>query len=255
MKRNAPIPTQPSVTIFIPVLNEEAIICQSVRKVASRLANRKGSWRIVVVDDGSTDRTVEVLLPLLSDTIRLSRSSKGNSWRENMGRAMAEADTDVVGFVDADLSPDIETLPVLIDALVDGADGAVGSRYLPDSRLERSGHRIAASYAYTTFLSLLFGRSVADYQCGLKVFRTQVFKHLAEVSRYEGPLLRGWFWDAEILIRAIRMGYRVVEVPITWIESPRSSYRLASQLRLIPYILAFRLRLFREPTTHEPPRD
>jgi glycosyltransferase involved in cell wall biosynthesis len=241
--QDTPAPA-PSLALFIPAYNEEPTIASSVQRALAVLEANFARFELIVVDDGSTDGTSRVLAPLLSDRVRVRRFDPGHSWRENLGHAMAESDADVVGFVDADLSPDIEALPRLVATLVaEQADVVTGSRYLPGSELTRRRYRKVASHGYSALIHVLFGTDIRDYQCGLKVFRRASYRTLHEAARYAGFFERGWFWDAELLIRATLAGMRVIEMPIRWVESPRCSYVVATQIKLLGYILSFRTRV------------
>jgi glycosyltransferase involved in cell wall biosynthesis len=246
------VPARPSISVFVPAYNEGPRIRASVTTLEALLAGAFDRYEVVVVDDGSTDDTADQVLAVASAHVGLRRFSPGRSWRENLAVAMLEAASDVVAFVDADLSPDIGALPTLVAALQAGADVAVGSRRLAASECERRRLRKVVSAVYNGSLRWLFASPVHDCQCGLKAFRPAVLRRLVGEMGAPGRLRRGWFWDGELLIRARRAGYRVVEVPVRWLESPSSSYFLPAQVALIPYILWLRVRLL---LSSRPDRD
>jgi hypothetical protein len=84
---------------------------------------------------------------------------------------------------------------------------------------------------------------ILDHQCGFKAFKRDVFHSLAVSAGYDGSHKRGWFWDAEILIRAQREGYKIREVPVRWTAAKKSSFNFTRELKVIPYMLSFRKRI------------
>ena len=82
-----------------------------------------------------------------------------------------------------------------------------------------------------------------DHQCGFKAFKKSVLMDLVKSAGYDSTFKRGWFWDAEILIRARRTGYKIVEIPVTWKSGDKSSFNFKNELRMIPYMLKLRSEL------------
>ena len=147
-------------------------------------------------------------------------------------------------YMDIDLSTDLECLPDIVNPLLnDECDIAIGSRYQKGATVDREFSRFLYSRLYNGTIRLLLRSKVLDHQCGFKAFKRDVFHSLAASAGYDTLHQRGWFWDAEILIRAQREGYRIREVPVRWNAAKKSSFDFFRELKVIPYLLKFRKRI------------
>ena len=223
------------ISCFVPAYNEERLIAHNASILDGVLEEACRSHEIVIVDDTSTDRTVAEAERLANPRIRVLPTSGGPSFRENLGRAMEEGGGEIVMFVDADMAVDPDSIRRVLSRITAGADIAVGSRYLRDSNATRKLPRRIMSRAYNRFLQLLFRSPIQDHQCGLKAFRRPVLQALLPEMRAGAEQGRAWFWDAEILLRALWRGYRVEEVPVTWVCRPDSHFMVSRQLHILPY--------------------
>ncbi len=226
----------PEVSCFIPAFNEARTIAQTLDSLTRNLAELYDGFEVVVVDDNSVDETVGRVEAMADPRIRVTESPRGPSFRENVGQSMKTARGSLVMLCDADLLPDIPTLKRLFWSVRDGHDIAVGNRYHPDSDARRKVSRRVLSLAYNRFLHLAYTSPIMDHQCGLKVFRRDVLQDVFEKMEPDPHYTRGWFWDAELLIRARWSGYRVVEVPVTWQCRLDSRSMLWKQYRMIPWM-------------------
>ena len=202
----------PSVSVVVPALNEE----RNIPHVFERIP--KDVHQVVLVDGHSVDDTVAVARKLRPDVCVVSQTRKGK------GNALAcgfEAATgDVIAMVDADGSADPAEIPRFVAALVDGADFAKGSRFLPDggsadiTRLRAHGNQVL-----TTFFNLCYRCRYSDLCYGYNVFWRRHLPVLgldaASPSKGDGTPLWGDGFEIETLIhvRVARVGLRVVEVP------------------------------------------
>lgn len=217
---------RPTVDLVIPVLNEAHVLERSVNTVRAFLEGRDTyRWRLVIVENGSTDGTAEVARRLAASGddvafLEVDRVGRGGALR----RAWTESEADVVCYTDVDLSTDLEALPPLVAAIVnDGYDLAVGSRLLRGSRTVRSLHRELISRGYNLFLKLMLGVSFSDAQCGFKAVRREVVDEIVPRVRHQS-----WFFDTELLVLAERAGYSIKEIPVTWVEDVDSRVRIIS---------------------------
>ena len=229
---------RPEIQCFVPAYDEEALIVPTVTALAATLAGLTPRYEVVVVDDASTDATVERVRALNDPRVRVVTNATGPSFRENLGRAMAAGRADVLAFIDADLSPDPAGLAAVIRAVREGADVAVGNRYAPGSVTVRTPARWLASRLYNGAMRLALGSPFVDHQCGLKAFRRQALHALLAVMHAEPHPGRSWFWDVELLVRATWAGYRVVEVPIRWTYRKGGHFMAARQVRMLPSVMA-----------------
>ncbi len=218
-----------NIDIVLPVYNEEHCLAQSARQVLNYLSsNVNWVWRIVIVDNASTDRTPIIGRELASqvpqiEMIRLERKGRGYALRHAFESSCADA----VMYMDIDLSTDLTHLSEIVDLLQAGHDLAVGSRLAATSQVERSIKRELISRTYNVIVTIMFGRVCGDFQCGFKAFRRSTVQKLL-------PLVKdnGYFFDTEIILTASRLGCRIIDLPVRWVEDPDS------RVNLLPTILA-----------------
>jgi len=212
------------VAVIIPTKNEEAVLEANIRRLAAFLAGLSPAYAcsIIIADNGSTDGTAAL-------AERLSRELPGVGWfhldQPGRGRALKKAwletDADVVGYMDADLSTELEALPRALAAIAAGSDIAVGSRLLPASRTGRSLRREAVSRTYNTIVRWLLHSPIVDSQCGFKFLRREAARELV-------PLIENdkWFFDTELLFLARERGKKVAELPVAWAENRKSTVKV-----------------------------
>lgn len=208
-----------SVDVVVPVYNEEHVLAQSVASLRWFLEqNLAQEWRIVIADNASTDKTWEIAQTLSLEhpdvvSIHLDEKGRGRALR----KAWLESDADIVSYMDVDLSTDLGAFPKLIRAIDEGYNIAIGSRLAPGSSVKRSFKREFTSRGYNTLIRAMFRTKFSDAQCGFKALSAKAARELV-------PLIQDqeWFFDTELLILAEKKGYRIVDVPVTWIEDPDS---------------------------------
>ena len=205
------------IVLAIPALNEESVIRDTVERTVDFVEANfpEDEFRIVVVDNGSTDRTGEIVRELAGrrpDRIayrRLERRGKGLAIRT----AWAENPADIHAFLDADLSTDLASLPALIEGVRKNGGLAIGSRYHPDSTVERTILRRLFSLAYRLTLKAVLNTKIGDLPCGFKALSSATVRKILPLVKNDS-----WFFDTELAIRTERAGYPVTEIPITWHE-------------------------------------
>jgi len=208
----------PKTSIIIPAFNEESVIGSTIADVAEHFH----PFEIIVVSDGSTDRTDEIVRQSAARLIRLPENSgKGAAVR----RGVMEAAGNIIAFIDADMPYRPENLDQAIELVRSGAaDVAVGARDLPQSETDRSYpmRRRLAGRTLSVLIRVFLIRDVTDTQCGLKAFRRDAAKRLFATSRVDG-----FGFDFEVLYLATSWGMRIARVPVAL------SHRHASRVRLI----------------------
>ncbi len=208
------------VNITLPVLNEEAQLESSVHCLLGFLAGHcQLDSEIVVADNGSTDRTWEIagLLCLENPAVhrvRLDQRGRGRAIK----RVWCESDCGVLTYMDVDLSADLSAFPVLIEAIRSGGYNlAVGSRLLQPQLTTRSFKREFISRSYNYLIKLLFRPGFSDAQCGFKAIGREAARALLPLVRDDG-----WFMDTELLLTAERLGYRIFDCPVRWVDDSDS---------------------------------
>lgn len=214
-----------TVEIVIPVYNEEKTLARSVVTLREFLRdNLHIPWKITIADNASTDDTWNIAQALAeqhTDVACLHLDLKGR------GRALRQAwlgsSADIVAYMDVDLATDINDFPEMVRAIESGADIAIGSRLLRSSRVKRSTRREMLSRVYNLMIRSMFRVPFHDAQCGFKAVS-------CEAARALIPLVKdqAWFFDTELLLLAVRHGYRIQEIPVTWNEAEGTTVHIKS---------------------------
>jgi glycosyltransferase AglD len=229
------------LSVFVPAYDEEAVLEANVDRVIRALESI--DFELFIVDDASDDRTPQIAgrLANVDSRIKCLRYENGPSRRENLAQSFKNAKGGAVAFIDADLSTSPDYLPKMAAKLSE-ADIVIGSRYLPQSKTRRKLWRLLVSRVANYSVNNLLSSRLTDHQCGLKVFRRDVILKLVDEAGYDSSMRRGFVWDTEILLRAQKHGYRILEVPVDWAESNHSSVKILRDWKMIPYMLRLRGR-------------
>jgi dolichyl-phosphate beta-glucosyltransferase len=212
---------RPLISIVIPAYNEGARIGKALGEVLRCVRERNWHAEILVVDDGSTDRTVAIVQELadLHPELRLLSNPENRGKGFSVRQGVLHAVGDMVMFTDADLSAPMEEAERLFEALRDGADIAIGSRWLERNRqiLKQPLYRQFFGRCFNGITRLVMGLPFADTQCGFKAFHRPVAQTIFQLQRVER-----WGFDPELLFIAVKRGYKVREVPVSWGHDQRS---------------------------------
>ena len=222
----------PDISVIIPAYNEEKRLPPTLERIEAYLAARPFTSEILVVDDGSRDRTAQVVESWQDRMAGLRLVSNGGNRGKgySVRHGMLEAQGNIALFTDADLSAPIEEADKLLAAL-NGCDVAIGSRALDRSMVEvhQSWRREFAGRSFNWAVRALMGVAFADTQCGFKAFRRERTRILFEQQRIER-----FGFDPELLYLARRHGLSVVEVPVRWAHDPATRvYVLGDGMRMV----------------------
>jgi len=213
-------PAAPAVDVVVPVYNEARALESSVRRLHTYLEREfPFSFRITIADNASVDGTWAIARRLRTElpgveALHLELKGRGRALRA----AWSTSDADVVAYMDVDLSTDLGGLLPLVAPLLSGhSDVAIGSRLKHSARVERGLKREVISRTYNRILHLALRTHFSDAQCGFKAVRADRVRELLPLVADDG-----WFFDSELLVVAERLGLRIHEVPVDWVDDPDS---------------------------------
>jgi putative flippase GtrA len=210
----------------VPVYNEAHQLAERITALRAFLDRSfPFSALVTIVDNGSTDGTSLVARRLAASVdgvqaLILTRKGRGYALRCAWEVSAAE----VVGYMDVDLSTSLDGLMPLVASVLSGhGDIAVGTRLARGSRVVRGPKRELISRAYSLLVRTSLRSRVSDFQCGFKVLRRERALELL-------PLIEddAWFFDTELLVTAERLGMRITELPVEWVDDPDSRVHILS---------------------------
>ncbi len=195
----------PLISVIIPVFNEGLTIGNVIERVKKAIEGMQFPYEILVVDDCSTDDSLEV---------SKSRKVKVYQLKQHMGKGYAlrlgfrEAQGEIIVTLDSDGSHNPEELPKLLDPILNGeADLVIGSRFLHGKNVFHNELNKIGVYLFNFFVRMLTGKATTDSQSGYRVIRSTILKELNLMSN-------GYEIESEMLIKVLKNGHRVKEVPI-----------------------------------------
>jgi glycosyltransferase involved in cell wall biosynthesis len=207
-----------SVSVVIPVFNEELTIGDIVARTRSTLEQFRLPYEVLVIDDGSVDRSAEISQASEAHVLREAHQGKGHALRLGFERAKG----DVIVTLDSDGSHQPEEIPLILRSMMENkVDFVIGSRFfdtdvnnakIPD--VNRIGNRM-----FSDLIRLFTGVKISDSQSGFRAIRSSVIKKMRLNSR-------GYEVESEMLIKALKMGVRVAEIPISFEQRTVGKSRL-----------------------------
>jgi len=211
----------PQYSIVIPAFNEAARIANALESVVGCIRQREWFAEVVVVDDGSRDQTAQIVREFAAKApeVRLLQNAGNRGKGYSVQNGILHSVGEVVMFTDADLSAPIEEAEGLFAAIADGADIAIGSRWLERTRqtIRQPLYRQFFGRCFNAVTRAVMGLPFADTQCGFKAFTRAAAQTVFQLQTIER-----WGFDPEILFIATKRHLRIVEVPVTWGHDERS---------------------------------
>lgn len=210
------------LSLVIPAYNEAARLEATLAGATAYLSTHQRSYELILVDDGSTDATLEVATRAAAsdEHIRVFANATNLGKGAAVRRGIANSTGSVVGFTDADLAYALDYIEPALTALNDGADLVLGQRDLPAAKAY-SMPRLAATHVFNSVVERTLRLGVVDIQCGFKWARGDVGREL-----FRELTVDGFAFDVELLWLARAWGLRVDTVPVAMRASDRSAVRL-----------------------------
>ncbi|HXH61896.1 MAG TPA: dolichyl-phosphate beta-glucosyltransferase [Fimbriimonadaceae bacterium] len=233
--------SKPHLAVIVPAYNEEDRIAPTLARLHEYFVAQKYTWKVVVVSDGSRDKTCEIVRAFASGHpgFELIDSQPNHGKGFVVRKGMMETEAEWLLFSDADLAAPIEEVEKLFIAVEKGPPIAIGSRPLKESRLEvrQPWYRELAGRTFNLVVQTLAVKGIKDTQCGFKLFREDVAKDVFPRCK-----LDGYGFDFEALLIARDLGYEIAEIPIRWAHQEGSKVSMVRDgLRMICEL--FKLRL------------
>ncbi|HTW96300.1 MAG TPA: glycosyltransferase [Candidatus Methylomirabilis sp.] len=231
------------IEFCLPIYNEEKILAANSGQLFDfcRRRNFPFSWRIILIVNGSTDRSLAIAKSIAAGapesflTVEEKEKGRGRALKKYWQKSHA----DILVYMDADLATSLDNISDLLSPLLaDESDLVIGSRLLAKSKIERPLFREFISQSYNLLSRLILRHKFSDLQCGFKAIKRETFLRLA-------PYLesRNWFFDTELIMLADFFHYRIKEIPVVW-EEGRWEQR-HSKVNVGRDSLAFLLNLLR----------
>lgn len=230
----------PKISVILPVHNEARRLEKAISKIINKIERVDPNYQFIIAEDGSIDGTDKLASTLAKESPRIdflhgaTRLGRGRA----LTRAMHLVRGDIAIYMDTDLATDLEAIGKAVSLIQQGADIAIGSRYLKDSRIKRSFLRNALSRVFNAFVISILKSPFSDHQIGFKAFRLHSVLPLLDQIH-----ANSWFWDTELLVKANRLGCKIIEFPVIWNESGESKVKIITDSILM---LVEIFRLWRE---------
>lgn len=209
------------ISVIIPAHNEEKRIEQTLKKIISYLKNHFDKYEIIVVDDFSRDNTNKIVSKYKKNNVRILRNQKNMGKGYSVKRGIENARYSLVLFSDSDLATPIEEIEKFIPHLKE-YDVLIASRNLKGSniKIRQPFDRIFLGRIFRFFINLMLLKGFSDTQCGFKLFKTKAAKKIFSLQT-----LNGFSFDVEILLIAKKLGYKIKEIPVVWINKEGSTVK------------------------------
>jgi len=192
-----------SISVVFPAFNEESNIKTLIDQTIQTLSELTDKWEIIVVDDGSSDRTSEIVKEYANNNIYVIRHPSNKGYGAALKSGIVSARNDLIFFSDSDLQFDIKELGKLLQWL-NGYAIVIGYRI----KRQDPFHRRLNAFGWNTLVRLMFGLKVKDINCAFKIFRRSVFEKI-KIDAV------GAMVNTDILSQAVKYGFRIKEVPVT----------------------------------------
>ncbi|MEM4282384.1 MAG: glycosyltransferase family 2 protein [Candidatus Woesearchaeota archaeon] len=224
------------LSVIIPAYNEEKRIGNTLKRISSFLDKKKFSYEILVVNDGSSDKTLDVACRFKNVKVISYDKNRGKGYAVRKG--MLAARGDLLLFSDADLSTPIEELDRFL-RFIDAYDIVIASRALKGAniKLRQPFYREFIGKLFNALVQLLVLRGIKDTQCGFKLFTRSAAKKI-----FSKQCINGFGFDVEVLYLARKYNLKIKELPVTWVNSADSKVRLVRDaIRMLRDMLQIKL--------------
>lgn len=229
------------LSVIIPAYNEARRLPKTLTEIDKYLSKQSYNYEIIVVSDGSKDRTAEVvqgLIPKIKN-LRLIYNKENHGKGYVVRQGMMEALGEYRVFTDADNSTSIDQVKKMWPHFKEGADIVIGSRDIEGAviAVPQSWIRRKLGDIFNLIVQIISGIwGIWDTQCGFKGMTRNAVETIFPKCKIDR-----WAFDVEILVIAKKSGYKIKEIPVTWINDPESKVKLKGMIRMLFEVLQIRL--------------
>ncbi len=220
---------KPFLSVIIPAKNEEKRLPLTLIDVDRHLQQAEYSSEIIVISDGSTDRTVEIVTRLsgLIKNLKLIANEENHGKGYVVRQAMREAKGNYRLFMDADNSTSVDQFEKMLPYFKEGYGAVIGSRAAKGAQLEppQPWYRQILGKASNLLIQLLVTPGIHDTQCGFKCFSEEAAEKI-----FSRMTIDRWGFDIEAIALAKLFGYKVKEMPVRWVNDTRSTLGASAYL-------------------------
>jgi len=224
------------VSIIVPCYNEESRIKPFLTSLIQFSKANLKNYEIVVVNDGSKDKTLDVLKEFSKDIKLVSydkNKGKGGAVREGILSAKGEK----ILFIDADGSIQPDEIPKMLEEL-DNYDVVVGDRASKDSNVNAIALRNMTGKLFNFYVNILFRCKTWDNLCGFKGFKKEIAKDL-----FTNLIAYGWIFDVELFYKIHKKNYTLYKLPIKWVHKGDSKIKLLDPFKMFFQLIKLRMKL------------
>jgi dolichyl-phosphate beta-glucosyltransferase len=227
------------LSVIIPAYNEEARIEKTLRDVDAYLGCQTYSYEILVVNDGSKDHTAEIvksLQPFIKN-LRLLDNLENQGKGAVVKQGMLASQGEIRLFMDADNSTTVNQVEKMLPEFNSGYEVVIGSRRVPGAIIARHQPFIRENIGriFNLLVRLIAGLPMKDTQAGFKAFSGRASREI-----FSRQTIRRWAFDVEIIVIARRLGFKIKEVPITWVNDPSSRVKFSGMVKMLFEVIKIR---------------
>jgi dolichyl-phosphate beta-glucosyltransferase len=236
---------KPFLSIIIPAYNEAERIPKTLLSIDKYLSQAGFSYEIIVVNDGSKDRTAEVVNKMreMIKNLNLIDNSVNQGKGGVVAQGMLAAKGTIRLFTDADNSTPIDQIEKFFPYFKEGYDVVIGSRATKDAEvaIKQPFYRQILGRLGNLVIRLLAVPNIKDTQCGFKAFTEEAAEKI-----FPQLTIKRWGFDIEVLVIARLLGYRIKEVGVRWINDPHSKVKASAFLEVLTEVVKIRLNIWRK---------
>jgi len=233
------MPQKPYLSVVIPAYNEAKRVPATLLDIDKKLSSAKYPYEILVVNDGSKDKTADVVRSFVKTVKNLKLAhfevNRGKGAVVRDGMLMAEGEYRV--FTDADNSTSIDHFNKMVPWFEKGYDVVICSRAHKESKLDppQPWYRQLPGKVGNLIIQFFLLPGLWDTQCGFKAFTAEAAERVFRLSK-----INGWGFDVETLALAKHFGYKIKEIPVVWVNDPHSHVRASAYLKVLIETLKIR---------------